>query len=562
MIDHYFDGAQKRSIAIGFLLAVFGLLYLSILGQRPLFIPDEPRYGEIAREMLVSGDWIVPRLNGLLYFEKPPLGHWLNAGSLSVFGETPFAVRFSNLVATAVAAVVVFITAKFFVRSRAVPYLATFIFLTTLEVQAIGTFSVLDPIFAALLNSGILSMAIAANSAGGKRSWLTVLAGTLFGLAFLAKGLLAFALPTIVLTPWLIIRRDYTYLVRYAWLAVVSAILVVLPWGLAIHIREPDFWNYFFWIEHVQRFASISAQHKEPFYYFVLFLPVLAFPWVFLLPVVVQNLRRASDKMASDGALLLLTFWAVLPFVFFSIASGKLSTYILPCFVPFSVLVAVGLNTVARRTPWNRVWTGLAAAAALTFLAALIAFVAKGEELAFAPHESSKKLALYGSLIFAIATLVVATVTDRLDLRLVCVGCSIMPFMVALPLSMPMSALAAKAPVDFIKDTYAAMPSDTVIVTNGSLVRAVSWSTKRTDVFVIENGGETTYGLAAPDGVGRFLSPQLLQQLLGSQPSVLILCKGQCTAATSAVIPDHSIDTSYGNFFAHHIWTPAAKVEQ
>jgi 4-amino-4-deoxy-L-arabinose transferase len=535
------------------LLALFVLLYIATLGIRPLFIPDETRYGEIAREMLATGDWIVPRLNGLLYFEKPPFGYWLNALSISIFGETPFAVRFSSSLATAAAAITVFIAGKQLFRSRTIPYLATFIFLTTLEVQVIGNFSVLDPAFAVVLNGGILSMALGAYAVGRKRIWLLVLAGLLFGLAFLTKGFLAFALPFLVLTPWLLIRRDYKFLIRHAWIVVAVALLTVAPWAVAIHTREPDFWNYFFWVEHIQRFASENAQHKQPFYFFLMLLPALAFPWVFLLPTAVKNLRDSNSLAASDGAILLLTLWACVPFVFFSIASGKLSTYILPCFVPFSVLMAVGIASAMSEIRKFNVSLGFAALAVLVFFVALVVFVGKGEDLAFLPDEWAKKAALYASLSVATLSLAAAAFMRRPEVRLACVGLSMIPFMIALPISMPETVLGLKAPEQFLSETFSKLPKDSVIVTNGSLVRAMSWSTKRDDIYVIENGGETTYGLQAPDGKERFLEPAQLSQLLRTNANALIVCKGQCSTATVAVLPGNAIRSSYGNFFAYTI---------
>jgi len=561
ILERYLDSERSRRIAYVFLIGLFGLLYLAVLGERPLFIPDEPRYGEIAREMLVSGDWVVPRLNGLLYFEKPPFGHWLNAISLYMFGETPFAVRFASAFSTGMSAVLVFYLARYFVESRVVPFLAVFIFLTTLEVQVIGTFSVLDPAFSLVLNAGIAVMVISAYATGRRRLWMLVLAGVLFGLAFLTKGFLALALPVLVLVPWLLIRKDYVFLFQHAWIAIVFAALTIAPWALAIHVDQPDFWRYFFWVEHIQRFASEIAQHKEPFYYFLMYLPVLAFPWIFLLPAVLKGLRGEDKSAAKPGMTLLLALWAVVPFVFFSIASGKLSTYILPCFVPFSILTAIGLSSIAVPLRGMKLSLIVASAAVGLFLVALIVYVGNSEDRVFSPTELIKQMALYGSLAVMAGLLLFAATTMKAHFRIVTVGVSIIPFMVALPLSMSDSILGGKAPEAFIKDTVSQVPENTALVTNGSLVRAMSWSAKRTDIFVIENGGETTYGLAAPDGTGRFLSPDALRELLASETSVLIVCKGPCNSTTTDVLPSHTVSTSRGNFYAHHIVTkPASKV--
>ena len=89
------------------LLLAFGLLYLALLGVRPLFNPDEGRYVDIPAEMLASGDYILPHLNGLAYLEKPPLHYWLSAGALAVFGHTEWAGRLVTALAALLGALTV-----------------------------------------------------------------------------------------------------------------------------------------------------------------------------------------------------------------------------------------------------------------------------------------------------------------------------------------------------------------------------------------------------------------------------------------------------------------------
>ena len=561
MLDQYFQTPRQRRLAFLFLAALFGLLYIVLLGYRPLFIPDEMRYGEIPREMLASGDWIVPRLNGLLYFEKPPFGYWLNAVSLSIFGENPFAVRFSSALTTGLAALLVFVAGRHFYRSPAVPFLAVFIFLTTLEVQVIGTYSVLDPIFAVVLNTGILAMAAGNYASGRNRVWFLVAAGVALGTAFLSKGFLALVLPVLVVVPWLLVRKQFAFLFKDAWITVIVAAVTIAPWALAVHAKEADFWHYFFWVEHIQRFAADNAQHKAPIYYFLAYLPALAFPWVFLVPAIYRGLK--SDRLPSSmpGATLLLVLWTVVPFTFFSISSGKLATYILPCFVPFSVLAATGLSSIRPPFRGMRLSLFIASGAAVLFLVALFVYSRSGDELVFSPGDTIKMVGLHASVAIMAGLLVFAALASRLNIKLFSVGASVIPFMLALPLCLPQATLDRKAPEAFIVDVVANVPSNTRIAANGSLVRATSWSAKRTDIYVIENGGETTYGLDAPDAAGRFLDAQALAELIGDQGGLLVFCKGACSSATKEVLPDNTQNFSSGNFFAHYV-PPAGRANQ
>ena len=136
------------------LLVLFALVYLLPLGVRPLSSPDEVRYGEIAREMIASGDWVSPHFNGARYFEKPILGHWLNSVSVAALGESRFAVRLPVALATGLSALIVFLLARrFLARSTAV--LASAIFLTTLIVAGCGSVAVLDAFLALFVTAAV-----------------------------------------------------------------------------------------------------------------------------------------------------------------------------------------------------------------------------------------------------------------------------------------------------------------------------------------------------------------------------------------------------------------------
>jgi 4-amino-4-deoxy-L-arabinose transferase len=553
LLEKYLDSARGRAIAGLLLIALFSLLYVAVLGVRPLFIPDETRYGEIAREMLVSGDWVVPHLNGLLYFEKPPFGYWLNAVSLALFGDSEFGVRLSSALSTGISALLIFRIGRQYFQSHLVPYLAVFIFLTTMEVQAVGTFGVLDPAFSVALNWGIAVMALSVYRVGTQRMFSLAAAGGLFGIAFLTKGFLALVLPVLVVVPWLLARREYRFLFRHCWITILAAAFVVAPWAIAIYARQPDFWRYFFWVEHVQRFASESAQHKQAFYYFLVLLPALAFPWIFFLPAAIEGLKRKVRFQTVPGVSVLLILWTVVPILFFSIAKGKLATYILPCFVPFSILMAFGLLSLQRQE--RRLQASLLAAAGTVLLlfVGIVTYIGRSHVFGFLPSEQLKQVALYGAILFAAATFLFGAVARGGVFKMASAGLAMVPFMITLAVAMPESVLKAKAPDRFLRSTVSELPEQTTLVTDGSLVRAMSWATKRSDIYVIESGGETSYGLAAPDAAGRFLGQDELRALIASTSSVLIVCKRKCKSETIAVLPAQVKTTSYGEFHAYYV---------
>ena len=538
------DPAMQRGALL--LVALYLLLYLLPLPVRPLASPDEVRYGEIAREMLVSGDWVSPHLNGVRYFEKPALGHWLNALSLAVFGENAFALRLPVALATGLAALIVFALARRFLGgSTAV--LATGIFLTTFLVAGVGTFALLDAFLALFLTAALAAYYVALRAAPAeRRAWL-IACGAACGAAFLVKGFLALAIPVIVAAPYLAKGKRWRDLATSPWWPIAVAALVALPWSVLVYLREPDFWRYFFWVEHVQRFTAEDAQHAAPFWYYAAYLPLTGWPWILLLPAAVIGLRRSSGDRDFVGYLIL---WAVLPFLFFSASRGKLATYILPCFAPLSIVLAVGIERYLA-AGYTRAWRIAAAIVALAFIAVLALLVAAQNgalgAVPFGAGEGGRLAVFVGCLVVGAAAGVAALASRKTRLRVGGVVVAGAALLVPLHFALPQQALDNFAPAGAVA-RYAA-GTDTVVVSDAPLFGTAAWVLKRTDIYVA-SPGEIDYGLSYPEARPRLLDGPAFAALLEAnrgRRDVLLICVPSTEEDLKAWLPKGARREQRGN---------------
>ena len=539
------DPALRRGAFV--LLALYVLLYLAPLPVRPLASPDEARYGEVAREMLASGDWVSPHLNGVRYFEKPALGHWLNAISLAAFGENAFALRLPVALATGLTALIVFaLTRRFLGASKAV--FATAIFLTTFLVAGVGTFALLDAFLALFLTAALAAYYLAVRGASGeRRNWL-IACGVACGAAFLVKGFLALAIPVIVAGPYLLASKRWRDLLTTPWWPIAVAAVVVAPWSILIHLREPDFWRYFFWVEHVQRFTADDAQHAAPFWYYVAYLPLTGWPWILLLPAAAIGLRRIKGDR--DFVAYLIA-WAWLPFLFFSASRGKIATYILPCFAPLSILLAAGLERYAA-AGFTRAWRVAAGIVALAFVAVLALLVAaQSGALGAIPYgagEGGRLAVLVGCLVVGVAGGIAAVAARRSRVRIDGVVVAGAALLVPLQFALPQQALDNFAPSAAV--TRYASGDNTVIVSDAPLFGTAAWVLKRSDVYVA-SPGEIDYGLSYPEAKERLLDGPKFAALLAQNrqqgSEVVLVCVPSTEQELKQWLPSDARREQQGN---------------
>jgi len=524
------------------LIVFFCGLYLLPLGLRPIMRPDEFRYAEIAREMLVTGNWISPRLNGVRYFEKPAPGMALNAVSFRIFGENAFALRFGSALAVLLTAAVVFGFARRNSRDPLMPGIATAVYLTSALVYGVGTFAVLDSWLTLFLTLTVTSVYDAwqgpPNARKGWRYWAFAAvfallpAGIFAGFAFLVKGFLALAVPGMVAAAFLIWQKAWKKLLLFPWLPAVAMAMVVLPWAFAIHILEPDFWRYFIMEEHVNRFLSSTYDRdpQSPFY----FVPILlggCLPAGLVWFAAWRGVKRDAFRRPFIRFLLC---WAVLPFLFFSASSCKLGTYILPCFPPLALLTAAALCRALRACPaktrraltilrrcWGVLWLIIAAAVPVFLLVA--------------PHVKKLPAPYPDGAGFAWAFFAAALVYGTLNLRSGRLAPGKQLAALTFGIIAPVIAGLAALPVPLFGDRMTGVglaecrrqvpvSPDDVVVTGRSEMAAVAWTLKRADLIVIGKPGELAYGFENYPGeyAGRHYPNEALPELIARHRGKLV----------------------------------------
>jgi 4-amino-4-deoxy-L-arabinose transferase len=498
------------------LLFFFLIAYLLPLGALELLVADETRYGEIPREMIDTGDWAVPHLNGLRYFEKPPLGYWVNAASIVLFGENSFAVRFPSALATGLTALILGALIERMLPRREgeddyTSLLSALIFLSSFEVFGLGNIAVLDSLFSFFLTATIVFLFMATEESPGsarERGFL-LLAGLWCGLSFLTKGFLAFAVPALALGPYLIWQRRYRDVIRMGWLPILVAVLVILPWGLWIHWREPDFWRFFFWNEHIRRFMADSAQHKKPLWYFFAAAPLAFMPWTLMIPAAVSGTRERLKEIGPQGRLLRLSVcWLFLPFFFFSVSNGKLLTYILPCFPPFAVLMAFGLLNALKANARTKLFQFGVAGNILIFSLILLPIVCiqlfGSQGLRFF-DQTWETVMVINALFCIVIFSRWAFSSGEMTKRAILFGFSPLFLFLIVHFILPQSTLESKAPGSFIDKHKRDIFYDEVIISDENTINAVCWYLQRNNVYILGDPGELDYGLRYTDARGRLL---------------------------------------------------------
>ena len=485
--------------AIPGLVVAFVLFYLVPLMTHGLWIPDETRYAQISQSMLQSGNWVTPHFMGLRYFEKPIAGYWLIAIGQAVFGDNLFGVRIASALTTGLSVWLAWLLASRLWHDPRKSFASALLLMSFGLVAGEAGYANLDPQFAFWVNLSLVALWFAFTAQSQRaRLWAWSVLGVACGMGFMTKGFLAWLLPVLIGVPFALWQRRIKEMLCYGPLAVVLAIAVCLPWALMIHHQEPDFWQFFFWNEHIRRFSASDAQHIQPWWFYLPLLLAASLPWATLLPAALLD----AWKQKRQPGIAFLLLWLLLPLAMFSLSKGKLPTYILPCLLPLALLMGhalmswidQGRSTVIRL---NGLLNALLAVAGLTGLIYL--------QVTRPVYANTEMYSLSLGLIVLMGWLLANALQAMRPLQLWAAPALGMGLLVALlPAAMPASVVNNKMPDQFIAEHVQELSQTRTLLSNelGSAA-ALSWRLNRPDVTLYDTEGELKYGLGYADSATR-----------------------------------------------------------
>lgn len=498
---------MSKRWALPLLLGLCLLAYLLPLGSHGLWIPDETRYAQISQGMLLSGDWVSPHFMGLRYFEKPAAGYWTIALSQAIFGHNLFGVRFVSALSATLSVLLCYLIAQRLWHEPRKSFVCALLYMSFTVVAGQAGYANLDPQFTFWVNLSLVALWFALDSARrGQRLLGWAVLGLACGMGFMTKGFLAWLLPVLIALPWMLWQKRWRELLGYGPLAIAVAIVVSLPWALAIHAHEPDYWRFFFWHEHIRRFAGDDAQHDAPWWFYLPLLVAFSLPWVGMLP---PALRQAwhTRQQAPVGFLLL---WLLMPLLFFSLSKGKLPAYIFPCLLPLALLLGHALADRLRLEQGRALrLNGLLNL--LLGLVTLLALVYLQLKKPLYDHELHSLVLVFIGLIGWIMANLLQAFRPLQCWAAPAIGSLLLIGL--LPGALPESVVANKMPDQFVLEHVEELGQSAALLSNDlGAASALAWRLKRPDIALYNTIGELKYGLAYPDGAQQRVDPERVQQ--------------------------------------------------
>ena len=453
-------------------------LFFYGLGQFGLVGADEPRYAQVAREMLARHDWITPTLNGTPWLEKPPLYYWQAMIAFAIFGVRDWVAR----VPSAIDASLIVLAVYFFLKKLRPGFHLEGALMTA---SAAGLVGFAHSASTDMPLAAMFSLAMLCWYAWWETSTQKLLYGFYFflALAFLAKGPIGVLLAGVVIFLFALAAGKPQLILKTLWLPGVFVFLVVAaPWYIAVQLRNPEFFRVFILEHNLARFGSDLYHHTQPFWFYLPVVALALVPWVAFVAAAMAEVVRAwwAERRAlfetGDALNAFLILWLVIPVVFFSFSRSKLPGYILPAVPAGPLLVA---EYVRRHIDENRRPLWLLIAHAMISAALIVPAVAIGYIVIQHRLPWSTLTMVAGTIALVVAIGITVTLTGKLGLR-------VLYFVTLIPVVLAITALL-KIGAPVVDETLSARPIARQLA---------SMELKPLPVAVLGVARETEYGLA------------------------------------------------------------------
>jgi 4-amino-4-deoxy-L-arabinose transferase-like glycosyltransferase len=328
-------------IDLTILTGIIGLAYFITLGIPPLYIPDEGRYAEISREMLLQQQYIIPHINGIIYFEKPPFIYWLVALFEHTFGYSEWSVRAPNALMGLFTSLSLYSFGRHY-YNRCTGYFAALSLASSLLFFGMSHLLTLDTGVTFLLTLSILCLFVGLTSKNFK---ILALGYICIALNLLTKGLIGIIFPAMIFLLWLAITQQWSLLKHAKIISGIALILLIaLPWHVLAQIEVPSFFHQYIIVQQFLRFLT-PVMHRQMAFgiYLVIFL-LGFFPWIIFTMLHLKNLFPQLRQRVHYQKEWLFISWISAIFLFFAPSHSILIPYLEPIMPAFALLTAPYLS--------------------------------------------------------------------------------------------------------------------------------------------------------------------------------------------------------------------------
>lgn len=342
----------KNLVSIGILSCVLVFFFTFQLGNRPFATPDEGRYVEIPREMVATADYLTPRLNGVKYFEKPPLFYWLQASSIKMFDlqEGPMRLWVAFFAFIGCLATYVFGKTHF---DRTTGFFSAFVLGSSVLYFSLSRLIILDMPVSILITLILYSFYQGFEIEPGpkRRFWLYCFS-IACALGVLTKGIMALAIPGPIIVIWLSLTGGWKRVLPVYFPTSLSLFfLIAAPWHVLVSLKNPEFAYKYFIVEHFMRYTTDVHLRYKPIWFFIPILIAGFLPWTAFIPSAIVDAWK--NRASSLNSYLLI--WSGWVFAFFSVSNSKLIPYILPMFPALALLIGKFLSDIwTNKNPKNK----------------------------------------------------------------------------------------------------------------------------------------------------------------------------------------------------------------